>query len=127
MAAGFEEKVIQASKVSSPLTLPSRDPDLKATEILGIRTRLNLSVKEAGELTGVGETLFEQFESRKSVPSKQTQEFLQLLNTHPALMEVLKVSSGGKLQADAIATLGVAHALTAAEAKTLSQWRGRVS
>lgn len=55
-----------------------------------VRTRLNLSQREAGTLLRVGENAFDKYERGLVEPSGPTSQLLRLLDRHPELIEDLR-------------------------------------
>ena len=60
------------------------------TTIRRVRTRLNLSQREAGHLLRVGENAFDKYERGLVEPSGPTSQLLRLLDRHPELLDELR-------------------------------------
>jgi HTH-type transcriptional regulator/antitoxin MqsA len=60
------------------------------TTIRRVRTQLNLSQREAGQLLRVGENAFDKYERGLVEPSGPTSQLLRLLDRHPELIDELR-------------------------------------
>ena len=60
--------------------------------ILGVRKKLHLDQREAGELFGGGVNAFSRYENGKSRPSLALVKLLKVLDRHPDLLSEIKTA-----------------------------------
>lgn len=66
------------------------DGFLKTSDIRRIRSKLNLTQKEAGEIFGGGHNAFSRYECGLARQPKATDKLLRLLDRHPELLDEIK-------------------------------------
>jgi len=58
--------------------------------VSGIRSKLNLTQKEASKIFGGGPNAFSRYETGKALPPPSLIQLLRLLDNHPSLLEEIK-------------------------------------
>jgi HTH-type transcriptional regulator/antitoxin MqsA len=83
----------EARRVSDAMSVFNKQVNTAAIDpefIRGVRKKLSLDQKEAGEIFGGGVNAFSRYENGKTMPPVALVKLLRVLDTHPELLPLVR-------------------------------------